>query len=63
MAPLLLCYEFAMQFLILTLGVPLPGEVKFLKEGAPEETAGPFHDDRYDDESLEEVSKWTGERK
>jgi len=29
--------------------------VLFLKEGAPEETAGPFHDDKYDDEALHEV--------
>ena len=32
-----------------------PQKVLFLKEGAPEETAGPFHDDKYDDEALHEV--------
>ncbi|KAJ1489085.1 hypothetical protein T484DRAFT_1886283, partial [Baffinella frigidus] len=30
-------------------------QVLFLKEGAPEETAGPFHDDKYDDEALHEM--------
>ncbi|EKX37238.1 hypothetical protein GUITHDRAFT_145191 [Guillardia theta CCMP2712] len=30
------------------------GEVRFFKEGAPEESAGPFHDGRWDDENFVE---------
>ena len=31
------------------------GSVSFVKEGSPEELAGPFHDSRFDDEALVEV--------
>jgi hypothetical protein len=30
-------------------------EVLFLKEGSPEDTAGPFYDDRFDDGALQEM--------
>jgi hypothetical protein len=33
----------------------LSESVSFMKEGSPEELAGPFHDSRYDDETLIEV--------
>ena len=32
------------------------GSVTFVKEGSPEDLAGPFHDSRYDDETLQEVN-------
>eukprot|EP00960_Hanusia_phi_P075258 768395-Hanusia_phi.AAC.4 len=35
--------------------IVLEGEVQFWKEGAPEESAGPFHDERWDDENFVEV--------
>ena len=41
-------------------GTPLISDsVTFIKEGFPEELAGPFHDSRYDDEALHEVSRRT----
>ena len=36
------------------------GEALFFKEGSPEETAGPFYDDRFDDSALEEMQSACG---
>jgi len=36
------------------------GEVLFVKEGSPEDTAGPFYDDRFDDSALQEMQDACG---